>query len=128
MLSSACLPHHALPSFPTRRSSDLKLDFMKLAKPAFITSWLIIAIGIAVGFHRGKSAYGRDFIGGDSVTFSFQQKIDPDKLRPALTRSEEHTSELQSPVHLGCFLLRASPTTPYPLSLHDALPISNWIS
>src|SRR5581483_5291131 len=59
----------------------VKLDFMKLAKPAFITSWVIIAIGIAVGFHRGKSAFGRDFIGGDSVTFSFQQKVDSDKLR-----------------------------------------------
>ncbi|HTL18349.1 MAG TPA: protein translocase subunit SecD, partial [Patescibacteria group bacterium] len=55
----------------------VKLDFMKLAKPAFITSWLIIAVGIAVGFHRGRSAFGRDFIGGDSVTFAFQQKIDP---------------------------------------------------
>lgn len=61
-----------------------KLDFMKLAKPAFITSWVIIAIGIGVGFHRGKSAFGRDFVGGDSVTFSFQQKIDPDQLRAVL--------------------------------------------
>jgi SecD/SecF fusion protein len=62
-----------------------KLDFMKLAKPAFVTSWLIIAVGIAVGFHRGKSAFGRDFIGGDSVTFEFQQKVEQDKLRAALT-------------------------------------------
>jgi SecD/SecF fusion protein len=62
-----------------------KLDFMKLAKPAFITSWLIIAVGIGFGFNRGKSAFGRDFVGGDSVSFSFQQKLDPDKLRPALT-------------------------------------------
>jgi SecD/SecF fusion protein len=61
-----------------------KLDFMKLAKPAFITSWVIIAIGIGFGFHRGKSAFGRDFIGGDSVAFSFQQKEDPDKLRKTL--------------------------------------------
>src|SRR4029077_9898108 len=61
-----------------------KLDFMKLAKPAFVTSWLIIAIGIGVGFHRGKSAFGRDFVGGDSITFSFQQKVDPDSLRKTL--------------------------------------------
>src|SRR5690348_2071587 len=39
-------------------------------------------------------------------------------------RSEEHTSELQSPVHLVCRLLLDPPTTqPYTLSLHDALPI-----
>jgi SecD/SecF fusion protein len=62
-----------------------KLDFMKLAKPAFITSWAIIALGIGFGFHRGLSAFGRDFIGGDSVTFSFQQKVDPDKLRASLS-------------------------------------------
>jgi SecD/SecF fusion protein len=62
-----------------------KLDFMKLAKPAFITSWIIIAIGIAVGFQRGRSAFGRDFIGGDSVSFSFQEKIAQEKLRASLT-------------------------------------------
>src|SRR5947208_70993 len=39
-------------------------------------------------------------------------------------RSEEHTSELQSPDHLVCRLLLDAPTTDvYTLSLHDALPI-----
>src|SRR5437764_1321803 len=39
-------------------------------------------------------------------------------------RSEEHTSELQSPMYLVCRLLldHAAPEL-YPLSLHDALPI-----
>src|SRR3990172_7278166 len=43
------------------------------------------------------------------------------------SRSEEHTSELQSRLHLVCRLLlfNDTPTTEiYPLSLHDALPIS----
>src|SRR5437762_2550415 len=34
-------------------------------------------------------------------------------------RSEEHTSELQSPMYIVC-----RPTLPDSLSLHDALPIS----
>src|SRR5687768_7819159 len=39
-------------------------------------------------------------------------------------RSEEHTSELQSRLHLVCrLLLDPSPTEIYTLSLHDALPI-----
>src|SRR5687768_762486 len=39
-------------------------------------------------------------------------------------RSEEHTSELQSRLHLVCRLLLDTPTTEiYTLSLHDALPI-----
>ena len=79
----------------------VKLDFMKLAKPAFITSWVIIAIGIAVGFHRGRSAFGRDFIGGDSVTFSFQQKVDPDKLRATLAEAHIKDPLIQYQRDLG---------------------------
>src|SRR5437762_3073166 len=42
----------------------------------------------------------------------------------ATVRSEEHTSELQSPMYLVCRLLLATTrTTLYTLSLHDALPI-----
>src|SRR5687768_546492 len=41
-----------------------------------------------------------------------------------LPRSEEHTSELQSRLHLVCRLLLEPATTGlYTLSLHDALPI-----
>src|SRR5207244_809791 len=41
-------------------------------------------------------------------------------------RSEEHTSELQSPDHLVCRLLLVPATRHIPtLSLHDALPISD---
>src|SRR5687768_12678453 len=41
------------------------------------------------------------------------------------SRSEEHTSELQSRLHLVCrLLLDTAPTEIYTLSLHDALPIS----
>lgn len=63
-----------------------KLDFMKLAKPAFISSWLLIALGLGWGFHRGKSLFGVEFAGGDTITFSFEQKVDVDKLRAALTK------------------------------------------
>src|SRR5690348_4342632 len=43
-----------------------------------------------------------------------------------MARSEEHTSELQSPVHLVCRLLLDTATPAiYTLSLHDALPILN---
>src|SRR3990172_5238246 len=44
------------------------------------------------------------------------------------TRSEEHTSELQSRLHLlfPLFFFNDTATTEiYPLSLHDALPISH---
>src|SRR5437763_1496610 len=39
-------------------------------------------------------------------------------------RSEEHTSELQSPMYIVCRLLHAAPPTDiFTISLHDALPI-----
>jgi len=37
-----------------------KLDFMKVAKPAFVASWLLIFVGVGYGFHRGKSLFGVD--------------------------------------------------------------------
>ena len=40
-----------------------KLDFMKLAKPAFAASWILIAIGVGYGFHRGEERLRRGFPG-----------------------------------------------------------------
>jgi len=53
-----------------------KLDFMKLAVPAFILSWTIIIIGLVYGIGvRGHHMLGVDFAGGDKVTISFAQKL-----------------------------------------------------
>jgi SecD/SecF fusion protein len=60
---------------------------MKLAKPAFITSWVIIAIGMGWGLHRGRSAFGRDFVGGSSTSFSFAQKLPVETIRSALQQA-----------------------------------------
>jgi SecD/SecF fusion protein len=73
----------SLPMFHLIRAT--KLDFMKLAKPAFVTSWLLIAIGLAYGWHRGKSAFGVDFLGGDTTIFAFTKKADEATVRSALT-------------------------------------------
>src|SRR5690606_8222145 len=72
----------------------------------------------------------------------YQVRVKPGaKKQPSVERSEEHTSELQSREKLVCRLLlekknrtprtarrflslaRSLGTPPYPLSLHDALPI-----
>src|SRR5438552_18047774 len=67
--------HRDLPSFPTRRSSDLPT------------------------IPRGpRSSWPRPATRTDSTAASFIRS------RPT-TRSEEHTSELQSPDHLVCRLL-----------------------
>jgi SecD/SecF fusion protein len=75
----------SLPMFHLIRAT--KIDFMKVAKPAFITSWLLIAIGLAYGLHRGKSAFGVDFLGGDTTIFAFTKKVDEATVRSALTKA-----------------------------------------
>src|SRR5690348_11205667 len=58
-----------------------------------------------------------------STRCGLQRKCSPRTVTGA-ARSEEHTSELQSPVHLVCrLLLDAALSAIYTLSLHDALPI-----
>ncbi|HEY3863877.1 MAG TPA: protein translocase subunit SecD [Verrucomicrobiae bacterium] len=60
-------------------------DFMRWAKPAFIASWTIILVGMCYGtFVRGHSVFGIDFVGGDSTTLSYSEKIGVEKLRTAL--------------------------------------------
>ena len=62
------------------------LSFMKLAKPAFILSWTIIVVGIGYGvFVRGSNMMGIEFAGGESYTYSFEQKPNVDKVRAAVT-------------------------------------------
>jgi len=64
-----------------------KLDFMKLAKPAFAASWILIAIGVCYGLYRGKSALGVDFLGGDTTIFGFAQRADEASVRAALGKA-----------------------------------------
>src|SRR2546422_9230735 len=84
-----CADPRALPSFPTRRSSDLRLLFASSrpnrAPPRLRYSRDDAALGYAPGATRPPTSRSR---------------------RPSpYTRSEEHTSELQSRLHLVCRLL-----------------------
>src|SRR5690348_17508642 len=88
--SSRTADRRNLHSFPTRRSSDL--------------------MPISSGSHAA-TAKPRKMPSGFSpfcsATFASMttQADDPSENCEALPRSEEHTSELQSPVHLVCRLL-----------------------
>ncbi len=78
-----------------------KLDFMKLAKPAFALSWTIILIGLAYGiFVRGNNMLGIDFKGGDNLTMSYAQKVDDGQLSAALKKINV-SSEIQYQSELG---------------------------
>ncbi|TAL07436.1 MAG: protein translocase subunit SecD, partial [Verrucomicrobia bacterium] len=66
-----------------------KLDFMKLAKPAFVASWLLILIGNAYGLHRGKDVLGVEFSGGDTITLALDQNhiVDEKDLRTSIAKT-----------------------------------------
>ena len=70
-----------LPMFSVLQNTNY--DFMKMAKPAFIASWIIIAIGLGAVVIKGKEVYGIDFTGGDTVALSFAKKIEVGTLRSA---------------------------------------------
>ncbi|MGV3773482.1 MAG: protein translocase subunit SecD, partial [Verrucomicrobiales bacterium] len=61
-----------------------KIDFLKIAKPAFAISWALIIIGIGYGLTRGSDAMGVDFKGGDAVRLTYAQKVDVDQLRKTI--------------------------------------------
>src|SRR5690348_5764540 len=99
-----------------------------------------------VRFTDGTTYETDMLIGADGLRSTVRETIVQDEAVCMGYRSEEHTSELQSPVHLVCRLLLEKkkkqtshrlyssalitfffndppPTEIYPLSLHDALPI-----
>src|SRR5207244_12541669 len=102
-LSHYSRPHPPPHSFPTRRSSDL-------------------AHLPAAGHYRQRFRHGRTFhrrTTAGMVAASGQIRLSRDGLSHAAAadgkraRSEEHTSELQSPDHLVCRLLLEKKNTLY---------------
>ncbi|MFA6542808.1 MAG: protein translocase subunit SecD, partial [Limisphaerales bacterium] len=82
----------ALPMMHVIKATNI--DFMRWARPAFIASWLIIVIGCSWGvFARGKQVFGPDFLGGDALMFSFEKKVETDKLRHAVAEVEYQFNE-----------------------------------
>ena len=73
-----------------------KVNFMKLATPLFILTWTFIVIALAYGIiGRGQKLFGVDFLGGDSTTFSFAQKLNVDEIRSGLTADGEKDAQIQ---------------------------------
>ncbi len=61
--------------------SKPNMDFVKWAKPAFITSWCIVLLGVAVVVSKGDRIYGIDFAGGDVINVAFRERLDSAKIR-----------------------------------------------
>ena len=59
---------------------DLKIDFFKFRKPAFITSWLIVLAGVVSVVVHHDNILGIDFTGGDEMTVSYTERVDLDAI------------------------------------------------
>src|SRR5207248_9433721 len=83
--------HRDLHSFPTRRSSDLSIssNWTSFTEPRIVTVRLVSTATSTVAGKEARSC-------GKSPWM---------RSTTAITRSEEHTSELQSPYDLVCRLL-----------------------
>lgn len=77
------------------------IDFFKVAKPAFIASWVLIVIGCGYGAMRGGDVMGVDFAGGDSLTLKFEKRVDVDQLRTEIEKLEVGSPMIQYQSDLG---------------------------
>jgi SecD/SecF fusion protein len=67
-----------------------KFDFMKLAVPAFVASWLLIVIGNGYGiFGRGKDVLGVEFSGGTTLVLNVDQNhlVDDQALNASIAKT-----------------------------------------
>src|SRR5262249_61817667 len=95
-------PPHALPSFPTRRSSDLhvlprRLFFLDRAVRD-VEHLHAPALGVLRELHRARDGQRRDRVDVSIPRLRIERRVREG-------RSEEHTSELQSLTNLVCRLL-----------------------
>jgi SecD/SecF fusion protein len=79
------------------------IDFVKFGRRAFITSWLIVVVGIVVVGIKGHRVYGIDFAGGDVVTLNFKEHVDIGRLQSAADAAKlgEVTPLYQSEIGSG---------------------------
>jgi SecD/SecF fusion protein len=66
---------------PFQMLKNINVDFVKYGKPAFISSWLLVLLGVCVVFYKGHRIEGIDFAGGDVITLQFKDRLDTGKVR-----------------------------------------------
>src|SRR5437879_2895601 len=109
--------------FPTRRSSDLAVAGISIANQQIRMELqqLVVRCGGADDLVARSNQVRLDQVVVMLEAFSIFP-VTAGRSTRAVGRSEEHTSELQSPMYLVCRLIPRSPCSTL-LSLHDALPI-----
>jgi SecD/SecF fusion protein len=97
-----------LPMFSVLQNTNF--DFLKHARTAFITSWVIVGISIGYVAYKGKAVYGIDFAGGDTVTLSYAQRLEVGDLRKAAEAAgfDDAVFNYQKPIGSDLEVLKAT--------------------
>ena len=77
------------------------VDFMKIGKPLALATTVFVVASLGFGISRGDKLFGVDFLGGDSTTYSFTQKLDEQQIRAALTTVGEKDAQIQYQKDVG---------------------------
>ena len=64
---------------------ETKIDFLAKRGFAMCLSLVLIVGSFAYAWHRGSANFGVDFTGGQQISLSFQEKVDVDQIRSAIT-------------------------------------------
>jgi SecD/SecF fusion protein len=99
------------------------IDFVKHGRRAFIASWVIVLVGVGAVIFKGHHIYGIDFAGGDVMTLSFKQKVDPAALQAAADKAKlgEVVPLYQSEIGSGQEILNIQTETGQGQAAVDAL-------
>ena len=54
---------------------ESSIQFLNYRKYAFVTSWIIVVIGISMAVIKGDDIYGIDFTGGDEISLHYQVEL-----------------------------------------------------
>lgn len=65
-----------------------RIDYVSAGRKSMVVTWLIILVGFGAIAYKGNAVYGIDFVGGDSISMTFKEKIDTAKLRSALDQAK----------------------------------------
>jgi SecD/SecF fusion protein len=98
-------------------------DYLKYARPAFIASFAIVAIGVVAVVVKRDTIYGIDFVGGDELHIGFAQRLDYAEIRRVGAEGGfgEVNPLYQSELGSGRELLRIQTETGQGKPLFDAL-------
>ena len=72
-----------------------KINFMAAAKPLAIMTTVFAIVALGFGAAQGKKLFGVDFLGGDSTTFSYAQKVSQEDISSALATVGEKDAQVQ---------------------------------